>query len=588
MNKRQFNMQTLFFRNILLATTCIFLVIFTVTSTVIVRDSFRMIKESRLDVLTQIRERTQIMNLAIQNLAEDLYTECADTLMSKSVEQYASLKSQIEAMIEEKSLVYKSLGMNPDVIILMKDQNYFSSSSISFTDIEQITSSYWYIDNVLNPKQGFWSSKYTIRNHQNALELCYVRSIIDTDFQYVGSIIVSISSDYLREIYQNMINNKCTFYILDQNGYTISHSIPSLLGCQLYYMPYFWQKQNPNSSTFIHKNTGYILQTNSFDEKTGITIVEEIDLLVLIANFRSIFRLAAALFILCLILSVGISYILSKKISGPIVDISNQMILKPFQPLSCVSACKEASILCNTYNTTINKMELLIKRIKQEEEQKHKLELSFLQAQINPHFLHNTLFTIKCLIEMKDNLKAYDMLTQLMHLLKIPFNAKKEWISVMEEINYLKSYLALMQYRYQNKQLSMDIYLEPGLEDLILPRLLLQPIIENSIFHGFDDTCTNGRIRLSFQKIQDKIVISIRDNGKGMCQDELNQLWSDTRRNKSSFNHISLSNIKQRIRLLYGEGYGITMVSEPGQGIETLLTIAYKKEDIQNDKNHDS
>ncbi len=583
MKKKQSNMQTLFFKNILLATTFIFLVIFTVTSIFIVRDSFKMIKESRIDVLTQIRERTQTLNLAIQNLTEDLYTECADILTTYDSEQYITIKSRIETIIEEKSLVYKSLDMDPDVIILMKDQNYFSSSSIPLTDIEQITSSYWYIDNIINPKPGFWSSKCTIRNHQNALELCYVQSILNAESQYIGSIIVSISSDYLKEIYQDMINNNCTFYVLDQNGYTISHSITSLLGCQLYYMPYFWQQQKPNSSAFIHKNTGYILQTNSFDKRTGITIVEEIDFYVLINNFSSVFQLGVFLFILCLILSICISYILSKKISGPIVDISKQMIQKPFQPLYCSSTYKEATILCKTYNTTITKMDLLIERIKQEEEQKHKLELSFLQAQINPHFLHNTLFTIKCLIEMRDNQKAYDMLTQLMQLLKIPFNAKKEWISVNEEIDYLKSYLSLMQYRYQNKHLSMDIYLEPGLEDMIIPRLLLQPIIENSIFHGFDDSCKNGIISLSFRKIQEKVVICIRDNGKGMSQSELDNLWSDTRKNKNSFNHISLINIKQRIQLLYGDEYGITIVSEPGQGIETLLTIACKKEDIQND-----
>lgn len=223
-------------------------------------------------------------------------------------------------------------------------------------------------------------------------------------------------------------------------------------------------------------------------------------------------------------------------------------------------------------------MNQLIEQIKTDEKEKRKLELSFLQAQINPHFLHNTLFTIKCLIEMKNFQKADAMISSLLRLLKIPFNAKTEWICIKDEISYLQSYLSLMQYRYDKKNLTMEVHLEDDLKEVLIPRLILQPIIENSLFHGFDDSCKNGVINLSFRKIKEKIFICIRDNGKGMTQEALDSLWDSNKKTSDSFNKVSLVNIKQRIQLLYGDGYGISVVSVPNEGTETLLTLAYKKE----------
>ena len=216
------------------------------------------------------------------------------------------------------------------------------------------------------------------------------------------------------------------------------------------------------------------------------------------------------------------------------------------------------------------------------------MELSFLQVQINPHFLHNTLFSIKCLIEIGKGEKAAEMLSNLVRLLKIPINISKEWIKIEDEISYLKSYVALMQCRYEQRNISLDITVEPGLSNVLIPRLILQPIVENSIFHGFDDQSKNAVISITFNRLREKLIIRVCDNGKGMSQQEVDILWKETYKNSRTSNSIGLLNIRQRIKLLYGEPYDITIVSEPGQGTEAILTAACQEEEFSHAKNSDS
>lgn len=576
--KKERSIQNIFFRNILFFFICTFMIIFCVLISTMIHDSVNMFKKSRFDVLAQIKERNQSLYHAMRYLADDLYADCSDLLVNTDPEQYDSFRPHVEEIIEAKSSLLNNLDMFPNVMILMKTQDSFCSPGINDEDIKSILSTYWYIDNLTDPRSSFFTSRYYVDDTFNNIELCYVRSLIDTDGSYLGCIIVGFSSDYLKNAFKDMIDQNYIFYVLDKSGTAISHSIPSMLGSNLYYMPYFWSTIEPNSSSFIRKNTGLVLRTNSYDPETGWTIVEEVDYRFIFKSFSSVFFISIILAIICLVFSVGLAFLLAKKISRPIRNISEQMRKTPFQTLKCQTSYQELNVLSTIYNLTVKRMNQLIEQIKTDEKEKRKLELSFLQAQINPHFLHNTLFTIKCLIEMKNFQKADAMISSLLRLLKIPFNAKTEWICIKDEISYLQSYLSLMQYRYDKKNLTMEVHLEDDLKEVLIPRLILQPIIENSLFHGFDDSCKNGVINLSFRKIKEKIFICIRDNGKGMTQEALDSLWDSNKKTSDSFNKVSLVNIKQRIQLLYGDGYGISVVSVPNEGTETLLTLAYKKE----------
>jgi two-component system sensor histidine kinase YesM len=588
LKKSKISIQKIMFYNSLTVTLTIFFVVLTVIVIVMVNNSVNALKESRLEVLRQLEDRNRIGSDAMKYLTEDSYSDCAQKLLDCESDDYDKLKAQIEESMTRNNEMLRKLNMRPSIIILMKNNYAFQSEDITPGEIEQISSSYWYIYNTANAKDSFWSSRYYISGNETNMEICYVKSILGANGEYKGVIIVSVSTDYFKEAYMYMLNKGTLVYILDENGKVISHPVPTLLGCNLYYMPYFWTKYEKNTSCFTRNNTNMILHTNVYSPQSGWTIVEEIAVNTLMDDFYEIVVIAGILFIGSVTLSVIASYLLSKKIARPIVTISNQMLEKEFSNIEKQTAYKEVLVLSNIYNLTIDKMNELITRIKQEEEEKRKLELSFLQAQINPHFLHNTLFSIKCLIEMRKYSKADNMLIHLMKLLKNPVNVNMEWIKIEDEIAYLESYTSLMQNRYENRQISTEIVVEPGLEDVLIPRLILQPIVENSIFHGFDDSCKNAIINIQLKKMGEKLIIRIRDNGKGMSKEELDALWHESKKNSQTFNRIGLINVRQRIKLLYGEKYGITVVSEPNQGTETILILGCKREVFADGEDHGS
>ena len=586
MKKSKASIQTIFYNNILAVTIFVFIIAFIAIVAIILNDSVNVLKKTRLDVLSQIMERNKIVTNAIQFLADDIYDECAPELIRSDPADYDRLRDDILDKVYRDSDMLEKLSMSPSVIILMKNGYAITSEDVKTADLSQISSSYWYIDNLTAPQESFWSTRYYISEQESNMEICFVKSILNPDNQYIGIIIASVSTDYLKKAYMSMLGDGYRIYIIDEQGKAISHSIPTLLGCGLYYMPYFWEKYQPDTSTFDRNNIEMMLHTNVTSPEIGWTIVEEIPIRTLIGGFSNVFGIAGVSFVVCVMVSIAVSHLLSKRISRPIVTMSEQMLANEFGSIDRQTAYKEVQVLSNIYNLTVNKINDLIEQIKRDEREKRRLELSFLQAQINPHFLHNTLFTIKCLIEMNRSDNAGEMLGDLIKLLKMPITVDMEWIKIEDEVIYLKSYLSLMMKRYEDYNIVMNFSIEPSLNSVLIPRLILQPIVENSIFHGFNGQRKNALIHISFHMLGEKLIIRIQDNGKGMTKDELDSLWQKSTRNTKPFNSIGLINIKQRIKLLYGEDCGISVVSEPGQGTETILTVRYKKEEIGDGENN--
>ena len=167
-------------------------------------------------------------------------------------------------------------------------------------------------------------------------------------------------------------------------------------------------------------------------------------------------------------------------------------------------------------------------------------------------------------------------------MLKMPVNVSKEWITIEDEIIYLESYITLMKTRYEEREILFEVNINNSVKNLYIPRLMLQPIIENSIFHGFDDNSSKvALISLEANIIGEKLIIRIRDDGKGMNKAEIYNLWNNSKKKSDNFNKIGLENIRKRINLLYGAPYGMVVLSNEGEGTETILTLkCVTKEDI--------
>jgi two-component system sensor histidine kinase YesM len=206
-------------------------------------------------------------------------------------------------------------------------------------------------------------------------------------------------------------------------------------------------------------------------------------------------------------------------------------------------------------------------------------ELLALQSQINPHFLHNTLESIRMTAEVDDNPEVADMIQLLGRLLRYSVNTAGEIVRLEDELMHLDTFMRIVEYRYPGRFRLRVEGCEPY-RGMKMVKLLLQPIVENAVLHGYDERKESMTIALSCEAEGDRIVFRIRDDGAGLDAGTLERLRGVLDTPPSAKNEdgprgfgIGLRNVNERIRLFYGEGYGIGVASGPDTGTEVTVTL---------------
>jgi two-component system sensor histidine kinase YesM len=202
-----------------------------------------------------------------------------------------------------------------------------------------------------------------------------------------------------------------------------------------------------------------------------------------------------------------------------------------------------------------------------ENENKRKSDIESLQAQINPHFLYNTLDSIIWLAANKKSREILKMTSALSSLLRIGISKGESFIFIKEEIEHIKSYLTIQKMRY-NEKLDFTIEVDKSVLELKTLKLILQPLVENSIYHGIKNKEGTGLIEVKCLAAQDHVVFIVKDNGAGMDEDRIQEVFYSS--NQAG---IGISNVKNRIRLHYGEAYGLTCHSVINEGTTIELRI---------------
>lgn len=224
------------------------------------------------------------------------------------------------------------------------------------------------------------------------------------------------------------------------------------------------------------------------------------------------------------------------------------------------------------------KISMLFESIKREEEERHRVELQLLQAQINPHFLYNTLDTIVWLVEAEKSELAVDMLTNLSVFFRTILSKGKDIIRLEEEIRHTKSYLDIQQIRYQDI-LEYDINLPSELNNLLIPKLSLQPLVENALYHGVKEKRGKSKIKISCTKCENDIFLIVSDNGIGIKKEKLKSILNSLESysmEKSEQVGFGLLAVNERIKLYFGKNYGVSISSKYGQGTVAKVHICKK------------
>ena len=307
-----------------------------------------------------------------------------------------------------------------------------------------------------------------------------------------------------------------------------------------------------------------------------VSVVPNSDLFSELSGFKIIFITVISNAIL---ISILISLFSAKIISRPIETLSQQVIAyeKNQDEKFYVEAGKEIKTLENGLNHLKMTVYKLLNQVKEEQKQKSKLELLIMQDQIKPHFLYNTLSSIKHLIEMGDKEKAMKMCLALIQFYKIGLSNGKELITIKEEFEHVKNYMAIQQLRYE-EIFEYSIEIDPGIEAIKIPKMTLQPLVENAIYHGMKLKESTGIIVLTAQSIEGGVRVTLYDDGVGMTKQELEKLQRDIEikeidEYKGSF---GVRNVVKRLQLYYGPDmiYKIESCKE----MYTQITLEFPKQ----------
>ena len=370
-------------------------------------------------------------------------------------------------------------------------------------------------------------------------------------------------------------------FLLDSDGNIVYHPQQQLIYSNLKSENIELIASLPDG-THVEENVIYSIETlnGSHWRVVGVSFVQEL----ITDSLWELGRIIIFVGLLILIVMAVISFILSKVVSRPIRTFAEEM--EQFEQNTAdftyepVGGVREVRILSESFSHMVKKLQDLMGTIKDEQQNLRKTELRALQAQINPHFLYNTLDSISWMTERGKKDEVVEMVNALATLFRISISKGHELIPIRNEIQHAESYLQIQSYRYKN-QFSYEFNVEADCLDYLCNKITLQPIIENAIYHGINGLVDGGRITITVKSQDDNIVMTVEDNGNGMTDEQIETIMNKDRSDKTG---IGIKNVNDRLKIYFGNEYGITIHSELDEGTKVIILMPKVKEASEYEK----
>ena len=534
--------------------------------------------QSRIDVLKQISERSNVIKNNLITVI-NLYKYNTDLALYLSQTEAGNVQKNVSELDEKRKnfdVVFKDIGFEYDIVIQGENGFVYSSYKEGSYDFESLKTQLWYKKSY--DEQGdmsFVSYKNSFMREKEKATYVFggFSKIEDASGNVLGTILVSVDENVLESLYAGF-ETQGNVYIFDKKGNVVSSRDKSILGKNMIGAENFRKLYGNGSSHIIKKLGKYYFLSNCYDSQTGWTIVEEIPCEIMFSVLINMTGYLAVSMVVFLFTAAFISYRQAKSISKPIASLCQSMKRVSSGEFICVqeeNACNEVLALGKSFNSMSGKIKELLEDIRNNEKEKRKSEMDFLRAQINPHFLYNTLFSIQCMAELNKIGQAVKMIKAFIALLRKTLSTDKDLIPLREELENTKSYLELERIRYSNI-MDYEIEVSKELESCQVPALILQPIVENAIFHGLEAKDSGGLIVLEVLKDGEDLLINISDDGKGMNIRRLKEVRARINLDEDEARKsIGLVNVSGRIKINFGKEYGLTIDSE--ENIGTCVSV---------------
>ena len=488
--------------------------------------------------------------------------------------------------------VYNSYNKALNTYTIIRGLNdYLSSYEIYTRDFQTFGFSlYSGIEQEFNildiPLKPFWTGPYLLRNKTtNSDEWMFLvtKKTIDLNRgNYIGNVQFLISEDIFRGIYKDLKKDQGEFFLINSNEDVLSSTNKNYIGKSIYQTIALSHDQmsqlykNRNGVFKIGKRKYFI--TIKDYEQLSWNIVYSIPYSEISKEKNLLIYSIVLIGLGCILFSFFVSYGISKNISRPIFVLANVMksIRKGEMEVRFPETSNnEIGVLGQGFNSLMDRIDELLKTVYTEQKQIRDYEFKLIQSQINPHFLYNSLGMIDSLISIEEYDEAISHVHYLTNFYRLSLSTGKDLISLKQEFEITKSYLEIQKRRYI-EYFSYEMTLDKRTEHAIVPKLTLQPIVENAIYHGLKNSKRKGFIRVQSTVEQGDIILKIHDTGIGMKQDSIEKFYKEESRDS-----FGLNSIDKRIKLLYGEKYGVSIQSQINSYTEILLRMPFlTSEDI--------
>ena len=329
----------------------------------------------------------------------------------------------------------------------------------------------------------------------------------------------------------------------------------------------------------IRENTKSYLITNCVLKNHNWYLINRIGIRELTSGIRLLLSAIILAGILCILLSVAIIRKIVKWITRPLEELAETagQFRKENLKVRCpVTTKDEIGELAGVFNEMLQRIEYQMENIRQVQKEKRKYELALIQAQIKPHFLYNTLDLIYIFCQMKNTQGAAKVTKAMADYYRTSLSSGREIINIGEEVKNISSYLLIQKERYSNK-IDFQIEVDPSIYHYAIPKMTLQPLVENAIYHGLKTRKEKGNIYVKGWSENELIHLLIEDDGVGMSEEKIKEVMENEDDMKKG--HFGLSSVHRRIQIYYGAEYGIRIESKEQVGTKILIRLPQKEEE---------
>jgi len=523
---------------------------------------------------------------------------------SISLDNYMGLMRNKMEILADSPTIQEELNTHQDKEDIKNDSFYSRNkrirrimlqiySSVTMNDVEI------YGINETNHYLSLWSKKYEIPDKDILFENAnlskgrsvLVNNINDADtiqmikmvkdlqtYKPIGYIRFGLKRNYIEKMAKNInFGSDGSVVIFDENlnkisGIAHDSALSKLL------------KEKPSTGNFSYsegKNEYTAVHIHS--DSTGWTTVGVIPLRYINKDLAGIQYLTVIIIVLTIIIGVAVSVIIAQSLILPLENTVNALekfSRGDFAVRLKENRCDEIGKLNRIFNKAIKEINELMQKVTQSEILNKEMEFKTLQSQMNPHFLYNTLDAINWLAFKEKQTEICNLVAAISSLIRASISNKKSIITIEQELDYVKNYIYIQHIRYKDRfDIIYDI--DESLLKQAVPKLIIQPIVENAIIHGIENSKNKNLLYISVKRENECIIIIVKDTGIGMTDEKVSELLKEPLNaegdEQKAHTNLGLYAVHKRIQLMYGDLYGLTVQSQAGEGTTVTLHIPFTK-----------